>query len=352
MAVNVMNIEPNVPKALLEDYVILCYGRAKAGKTSLFYKLAKEKFNGDLSKALLCGFEKGYKALRGLHAVDVNLWQDFLDLVDQLVENFDDVSYRWIGVDTLDIMYQQASEYVVRKERIARKDAKIKALADVPWGAGYSLVDEQLQGALGKLINAGFGLFLITHDTDKKFESRNGQSYDKTTVSLAKRARDTFVNMADFIVFIDIEKEKEGKELKDSRYIYFRSDNDIEAGSRFENVPEKIEYSAEGFLEVFENAVLGAFDGDDVAVEDAREKQSEEREEKSKGFREEKKAESTTETLIAEMNSLVEKLDKAQQAELKKQLKVECGGTVNYKKYETVEQLTKAVEIANSLIEG
>lgn len=152
--INVLNIAPNEPKALLEEYVILCYGRAKAGKTSLFYKLAKEKY-GDLSKALLIGFEDGYKALKGIHAVSIEKWEDYLDLVNQLVENYDDVTYRWLGLDTLDRLYALASEYVVRKERIARKDAKIKTLTDIPWGGGYNLADEQIQATMSKLIKAG-----------------------------------------------------------------------------------------------------------------------------------------------------------------------------------------------------
>lgn len=346
--INVLNIQPNEPKALLEDYITLCYGVPKSGKTSLFYKLAKAKYNGDLSKALLLGFEKGYKALRGLHAVDIPDWQGFLDLIDQLVENFDDISYRWIGIDTLDIMYLYASEYVVRKERIARKDSKIKTISDIPWGGGYSLVDEQLQGALDKLTKAGFGLFLITHSADKKFESRNGTSFDQTTVSLTGRAKNTFVNSADFIVFISVEKEKDGSALSDKRYIYFRSDEDILAGSRFENVPEKIEYSAEGFLDVFESAVLGAYDGDEDKVEKEKEKQSEEREERTKEYREEQKSGATTADLIAEMDKLVAGMDKEKQTELKKQLKAELK-KVNYKTYESVEDLEKAVEIAKAL---
>lgn len=348
MTFNIMDIKPNEPKALLEDYITLCYGVPKSGKTSLFYKLAMAKYDGDLSKALLLGFEKGYKALRGLHAVDVQDWQSFLDLLDQLVDNFDDISYRWIGIDTLDIMYQYASEYVVRKERIAKKDAKIKTISDIPWGGGYNLVDQELQGALDKLVKAGFGIFMITHSTEKKFESRNGTSYDKTTVSLPNRARNTFVNSADFIIFISVEKEKQGNALVDNRYIYFRSDEDIEAGSRFENVPEKIEYSAEGFLEVFNDAILGSYGGDEQAVEDAKETQSEEREERTKEYREETKAEASSESIIADIDKAIKAMDKEKQAELKKQLKAEFGA-VNYKKYEGVEQLAKALEIAKSL---
>lgn len=190
---------------------------------------------------------------------------------------------------------------------------------------------------------------MISHETDKKFESRNGQSYDKTTVSLPTRARNTFVNASDFIVFIDIEKEKEGKALVDSRYIYFRSDSDIEAGSRFENVPTRIEYSATGFLEVFENAVLGAYEEDEEQMEKAVEKQEKKREENAKEFRDSQKSDSTDSVdVLEQINALVAKMDKEQQTQLKANLKAEFG-TIQYKKY-SEDKLPQALEVVKAIL--
>lgn len=153
--INVLNIQPNQPRAVIYDYVILLYGVGKAGKTSLFYELAKTDYIGGLDKALLIAFESGYKALKDIHAQDISDWKQFQQLVDQLVEHADQVSYKWLGLDTLDYLYQYAVEYVVKRERIARKDAKIKAIGDIPWGQGYQMVSDEIDKQLKRLQHAG-----------------------------------------------------------------------------------------------------------------------------------------------------------------------------------------------------
>lgn len=142
--INILDIKPNQPKAILSEYFILCYGVGKAGKTTLFYKLAQSDYIGGLDKALLIAFEEGYKALNGIHAVSVNEWKDFVALVDQLVEHREQITYKWIGLDTLDYLYQYATEFVVKRERIAKKDAKIKAVGDIAWGAGLTIIPSEV----------------------------------------------------------------------------------------------------------------------------------------------------------------------------------------------------------------
>ena len=52
-------IKPHEVTADLFRYKITISGRPKSGKSSLVYKLAKKEFDGDLSKLLLFGFERG-----------------------------------------------------------------------------------------------------------------------------------------------------------------------------------------------------------------------------------------------------------------------------------------------------
>ena len=164
-------------------------------------------------------------------------------------------------------MYKQAVTYVLKRE--SRKDGKkYQAVNDIPWGKGHEYIEIEISNQLERIKRLGLGLFMITHDKDKKFESREGVSYDKTTCSLPDRIRNTILNMSDFINFIDIAKEKDellGK-LVDKRYIYFRADgSDLEAGSRFENVPNRIEYDVKEFIKTFEEAVKSSLDeGQDV----------------------------------------------------------------------------------------
>lgn len=265
MAINLMNLKVNVPKVRLEDYVFTIYGRPKAGKSTLFSKLVNE-FYGDASAGLLIGFERGFNALKVM-AQPCDDFSEFIEIVDQLEEGQGKLPFKFIAIDTIDVMYKQAVTYVLKRE--SRKDGKkYQAVNDIPWGKGHEYIEIEISNQLERIKRLGLGLFMITHDKDKKFESREGVSYDKTTCSLPDRIRNTILNMSDFINFIDIAKEKDellGK-LVDKRYIYFRADgSDLEAGSRFENVPNRIEYDVKEFIKTFEEAVKSSLDeGQDV----------------------------------------------------------------------------------------
>lgn len=343
--IDLKNLQPNKPLVDISEYTFLIYGKAKAGKTSLFFDVAKEFYNGDLSKALLIGLEKGYKALNGVFAVSCANWNDFEELCKQLIEDRNELAYRLLGVDTLDILYGYACDHVIRRERIARKDSKIKAIADIPWGAGYAMVGELLDKSINKLINAGYGLFLISHNTEKKFKSRDGKEYDQTTLSLPTRARESFINMSDFIIFVDIEKSKEGNKLVDNRYIYFRSDGDIEAGSRFQNVPDRIEYDAKAFIEAFKTAVETNFDNKQDMIE-AEKEQAEEKEKNVQEFIHSAK-ELDVEGMIEEVGDMIKELGKDLKGKVKEIFK-ETFDTHDYKKYNG-EQLQEAIVLIKDI---
>lgn len=346
MAINLMNVKPNLPKANIEDYFWLIMGVPKGGKTSLLYKIADKKFDGDVSKLLLLAFERGYNALYGIHAVDIEKFEDFQEVITQLIEEKDKLPYRLIGLDTLDIMWSLAEEYVVRKQSVADKK-RYKTISDIPWGAGWGLVADAVQKEIGRLSKAGFGLFAITHVKEKKFETRSGLSFDKYTATLSNKARELFVGMADFVLFLDVTKEKEGDSIVDKRYIYFRTDGTVEAGSRFASVPEKIEYDVDLFLETFEKAVLAEYNGDKNALAEAKKEQEKEKEEQVKEFVEEQKSATTVEELQVQMDELVKAMDSEKQSEFKKVIK-EKFGIVNYKKYD-LGQLQEALEMAKNL---
>src|SRR5690606_8998484 len=184
-------------------YKYIIAGRPKAGKTSLVHGIVKEKYNGDLSKLLLVAFERGYKALDGIYAEDIDEWEEFQDLVEDLVTEKDEVPFKILAFDTVDIMGKLASNYVLKKQGIKDKK-RYTAMADLAYGKGYDLLENEMGEQISKLERAGYALIFITHDKDRKFTSREGHEYDKTTLSLGGRVRDLVLNMVDFIVFVEI----------------------------------------------------------------------------------------------------------------------------------------------------
>ena len=188
MEINLMNLQVNVPKVRLEDYVFTIYGRPKAGKSTLFAKLVNE-FYGDANAGLLIGFERGFNALKVV-AQPCDEFADFIEIVDQLEEGHGKLPFKFVAIDTIDVMYKQAVSYVLKRE--SRKDGKkYQAVNDIPWGKGHEYIEIEISTQLDRIKRLGLGLFMITHDKDKKFESREGVSYDKTTCSLPDRIRNT-----------------------------------------------------------------------------------------------------------------------------------------------------------------
>lgn len=336
------NIKPNQVSADLTMYKHLIAGRPKSGKTSLFYNIIKQKHDGDLSKGLLVAFEKGYQALNGIHAYDVEEWEDFQELVEELVDNKDEVPYKMIALDTIDVLISRATSYMLARESIKAKK-RFDAVNDLAYGKGYELLERTVADEIDKLDQAGYSLFFITHDKDRTYTQKDGLEYDKTIISAGGRAGEYFKNSADMIHFIDIVKEVEDGKKVDKRYIYFRSDGQLEAGSRFPNIVEKVEYSTENFIEAIEDAIRAEYDGDQKAVDKAKKSQVEEIKKEDA-----KESDVTAESLIAEIDEKLTEVTVAKKKELAKKLK-EGFTNANYRNMEDVKELEKVVKLVDKL---
>lgn len=345
--------KPNVPKIAFEDYFWHIAGIPKSGKTSLFVKVMETYF-GDINAGLLIGWEKGYTALKVV-AEDMNEWGDFEELVDELVESKDELPYKVIGLDTVDVMYEMAVDTVVKewnRKNPSRRTDDIGGVGQKKQGAGgygvgYQMVKQKIRKQIDRLMKAGYGIMSISHSKDKEVEQRDGQTFDQLVVSLPQSARDVFVNMADFVVFLTVEKEKSGNDVLTKRYMYFRSDGYIDAGSRFSNVPERIEYDINEFIRVFEEAVRTEF-GDVKNVEKVKKEQKKERDQKSKKYVEKEKSKKTSAELIEEITATIKTFSKEQKEEAKNEI-VEIIGNPNYLQIEDVEVLEECLKKINDL---
>lgn len=273
------SIKPHKVNADILDYKLLIAGKEKSGKTSLAYNILKEKFDGDVSKGLFLAFERGYGALNGIHAFDIGSWKDAIAIKKELLETKGKNGYKVLVFDTVDLMETYSNEYVVKREKIS--DGKpYKVVGDIPYGGGYSMVETEVQKYLNELDQAGYSLWYITHSKDKTFTSKSGYEYNQTVVSLGNKVGAIVKNMVDFMVFIDIDKEKDEKgDLEDIRKIYFRGSTDVEAGSRFKHLPEYTIYDTLNFINNIEDAIRAEYDSDD-ALNKAKKEQQQAKKEK------------------------------------------------------------------------
>jgi len=181
---------------------------------------------------------------------------NFEEAVDQLVEQKDDMPFEFIGLDTADIMWEMVQAKVIEewnREKPNMRTQDINAVGAKKqggqgFGVGYNRAKTKIRQQIDRLMKAGYGVMAISHSKHNEVEEKSGLTYDQLVVSLPAKAREIFVNMADFIVFLTIEKEKVDDQIETKRYLYFRSDGYVEAGGRFRNIPEKIEYDVDEFI--------------------------------------------------------------------------------------------------------
>lgn len=264
------DLQPIVPKANLEDYIVTIYGNPKVGKTTLAFNIGKEHF-GSTKESLILGFEDGFKALTGAMAQSIKDWSHFLELSEELIEDKDELPFKLLILDTIDGMSSMASDYVVRRESKADQK-RYRTIKDIPWGRGGEALRVEVQKAIERLQKAGFGVVMITHSKEKKIEPKVGASYDTTTLSLDGKVLDVIKNISDFIVYLSAEREK-GKDKEVKRFMYFRDESMFEAGSRFPKIKAKAPYGAKNFIEVVKDAVEYANQGIE-SVNDVEEDES------------------------------------------------------------------------------
>lgn len=277
-----IQFKTNQVKCDIGSYLHYWRGVMKSGKTTLFYNLVKEQY-GDLNKGLLIslGNELGYKALDSLVYAEAPTWGDMVEIIDTLVEEKENNEFEIVALDTVDEMVKLGMQEVKRLHK------KLKGTS-VEFNAcfgGYAaprhklteLIDEQIS----RLERAGYGLVFIGHTKIKDIKEKNGDEYQQLTSNLNSDYDGIFANKADIVMTIVIEKEiNESKHIEGiERYMYFRSDGFVDAGGRFTNVPDKIEYGADNYIKAFEQAVKGNIVGKitDKEIEKRKKTEVEER---------------------------------------------------------------------------
>lgn len=269
----------NTVKLDIGSYIHYWRGIKKSGKTTLFYNLLMEQY-GTLDAGLLIsvGEEIGFYALDGIIYVEVPTWEDLIELVDDLVENKADNNFKFLGIDTVDELVKLAKEEVKRLHKKAKGVAAEFNACLGGYGAPRDKVIELIDEQLARLRRAGYGLALIGHTKLRDVKEKNGDEYQQLTSNLSSDYDGIFANKADIVMTIAVEKNiDEHKRIEGTtRYMYFRTDGFIDAGGRFDQMPERVEYGARNYIEAFEQGVRGAMKTNKLTEEQIAQKRAEE----------------------------------------------------------------------------
>lgn len=243
MAIDIFAIEPSVISRDLSGKSFLIYGDKKSGKTSNAVKFPKP---------FLVAFEKGYNMLSGVIAQPINKWSEALTVKKQLLKDVaavekgekKETSFKTVIVDTGDLAYDMCETHILDKEGVEYLD-------ETESKRGYKAVEREYDSFFQDIVKAGYTLVVISH-SDTVQMKENGEKYDRTQPTVAKRGLKVLARLVDVIGYSTSETNDDGTT---GMVLHLRGNKNLEAGSRNKYMSEKIPFTYSALLEDMQQAV-------------------------------------------------------------------------------------------------
>lgn len=291
-------------KVSLENYVHLIIGEKKIGKSTLVAQISKALYGTlDALLSISIGDEDGYSAINGLVYEAPQNWKEFVAIVDELVGQPDENNFRMISVDTIDELVDIGCKEVMRLSTIDT-GKKCTSINDAygGYGRGREKVETLIGDQITRLKRSKYAVYLIGHNKVKNQKEKLGDEYVVMTSNLASDYFNIFGYKADIICNIITEREidKEDKTLQGtSRYMYFRNDGYVEAGSRFSELPSRVEYGASEYIEAVTTGIKKSVEKEmsDADIKKQAKKEITEKEQNAKQFANKEKETSLTQRI-------------------------------------------------------
>ena len=255
--IDILSIEPTVISRDLKGKYLLLYGKPKTGKTTMASRFPKN---------LLIAFEKGYNAIDGIKAVDVNKWLEFRQILKQLEKPEAQAMYDTITIDTTTIAYEMCEQFVCSQNGV-------QSIRDIPWGQGWTLVKKEFETCLRKITMLGYGLVLISHIETRKEKTADDSEIEILAPSMPKRCYEVVNQIVDIIGYIATEWDDDGNSY---RWLYTRQTPTVMAGSRFPYLAPKIKLGYDELVAAINEAIDKQRDLDGATVVDKLERKTEE----------------------------------------------------------------------------
>ena len=247
MAIDILNIQPSVISRDLRGKYVLLYGKPKSGKTTAACAFPN---------SLLVAFERGYNAIGGVRAVDVQKWSDFKLVLRQLEKPEAQKMYETIIIDTISIAWDYCEQHVCAQNGVQK-------INEIPWGGGYSACKKEFESALRKITMLGYGIVLIAHSATRTEKTADGSEIEIISPEMPKRASEICNGLVDIIGYIGGEYD-EDKNF--TRYLYTRETPTLFAGSRFKYLAPKIKFGYQELVDAIAEAITAAETNDGVTV--------------------------------------------------------------------------------------
>lgn len=261
-----------------EDYSYIINGVGGIGKTTMVYEIGKIVTGSNEGTFIItCGGENKPKHIPDAFGDVAPDFKTFKAIVKELCENKEAYpDTKFVAIDSLDEYARITENYVVAEWNAScdlQDRAKSIAQAYKGFQKGESRACDLMIQQVVKLQDAGYSILEIGHTKNKlKSDVITQVQYEQLTCNLdnkyynALKDKCNLVAMCYFENTIDNVEEKKNAftkkmdkvgELVDRKrvMVFADDDNAIDCKSHFEYIPQKIDFSAEGFVKAVEDAI-------------------------------------------------------------------------------------------------
>lgn len=294
----------NIVRPNIFDYNIAIFGQQGVGKTTLAYNVC-HKLLGDDYVIFNCGKEDGIKALPDAIYYDCPTWDEFDEIITDIVDertSDDFKNLKVVVLDTIDEIFNMAENEVVRLAKKKNPEKNITTINESfgGYGAGLKKAEELVLDALWRLKSVGINVFVIGHTKNKTMvDVVNDGEYDILTSNLSNRYFTEIATKMDVIGICYVDrniitektnrKDIKGKTIErnviasEARKICFRSDDYVTASkSRFPDIEGIIDLNADDFIRAIEDSIQKLIDKSSMSEDDIKKHYEKEKSEELK----------------------------------------------------------------------
>lgn len=209
----------------------LMLGASKIGKTEFW---AQDDTN------FFIRTERGHNHVQNL-GMDCTDWNDVEKVIGKLTQAsaIKPFPYLTIIVDTGDRLLDFANEHVVQIAQERYKSREINGIGEIPEGVGWFMLKQLMNNFLGKFEKLPCAKAMIFHLTTDEREDESGKKYKIDTINLGGKTGKAMMAWYDHIMHI--KSQFVGEQL--ARTIICKPSKTVEAGSRGQMLPEKIQWT-------------------------------------------------------------------------------------------------------------
>lgn len=211
-------------------------------------KVGKTTLATQMPGALLLAFERGYNAIPGVIAQDVNTWGEMKQVFRELKKDEVKAAFQTIVVDTVDIAADLCQKYICNQ-------LGIDNMGDGGWATNsWSKYKKEFEDVFRGLTMMGYAVVFISHSKTGVDKDQTGKESGFTKPTTQSSALQIIENMADLYAYARMYLGADGEE---KRVLTLRSPagSGISCGTRFKYITPEIPLSYDALTKAISEAI-------------------------------------------------------------------------------------------------